>query len=344
MEVIEMKKEFVIGIDLHSSTFDACFMSTQKKIIKRIKHTTSEHNLIKVAQEGGKNSIIVFEEGALAGWAYEIQKKYVKKVVVSDPRQNKWIYRTDKKNDKIDAQKLCELYIGGFIKEIYHPIGEMSELRDAVLFYYKISSHTARLKNQLKAIFRCKGIQTTKGVYKNKYEEFRSLLPQKSSCFQGDIIYKMIQQFEEEKEKVIKHLKSLAKKHKGVKFLQNIPGIGFIYAVTYIAIIVTPHRFANKRKLWSYAGFNIVEKGSGENWKPKHLSHSFNRTLKSVTKQIVQVVTRTSISDNKFKRKYYELLHNGIKPSSAKLTIARKLLSTILTMLKTGECFSNSYN
>ena len=295
-----MPNKKIIGLDLHSATCDACIMTSEKKIIKRFGFETSEENLIEVAKSNGKNCEIVFEEGSLAGWAYQILLPYCQKVVVSDPKQNKWIYKADDKDDHIDAKKLCELYIGGFIKEIYHPVGDMSELRDMILFYHKTTKHLTRFKNQIRAAFRSKGIQTTSGVYSNRYNEFAEKLKSKTTTFQTNMLYGIIKKFENEKEKIVKQLKKISKNNATLKLLKKIPGIGFIYGITLIGIIVTPERFATKRKLWSYAGFSIVKKGSAGKYMPPHLSNNYNRILKNVTKQAVHSILRSN-KKNKFK-------------------------------------------
>jgi len=336
-----MSNKKIIGLDLHSGRSVACIMTTGKKIIKRVELETNEKNLIELAKSNGKDCEIIFEEGTLAGWAYQILLPYCK-VVVVDPKENKWIFKADRKNDRIDSQKLAELYIGGFTKEIFHPVGEMSELRDMILFYNKITQNIVRFKNQLKAIFRSKGIATTVGVYEKKYKDFENKLTHQSSKIQANIIYTTIQRLEREKAKILKKLKEMTKNNATIKVLDKIPGIGFISAISYLGIVVTPFRFENKRKFWAYSGFGITESDSNGRSKPQHLSNNYNRILKNITNQAVNTIVNRS-SKNKFKKKYVELIKNNIRLSSAKLTIARKLLSTILALWKSGEYYSEAY-
>ena len=60
---------------------------------------------------------IVFEEGTLAQWVFEITREIVHKVVVCNVRKS---LIEDQKNDKRDAQRLAGSLRPGEIKGVYH--------------------------------------------------------------------------------------------------------------------------------------------------------------------------------------------------------------------------------
>jgi len=118
----------------------------------------------------------------------------------------------------------------------------------------------------------------------------------------------------------------------------QIPGIGLIHAATISAIIDTPHRFANKKKVWMYAGVGIMERSSGEKVYSRKLTREYNRPLKNAIKQAVEA--SIFANDNQFRRQYLRLtLERGIASHKAKLTVARSLLSVLYGMWKKGEAY-----
>ena len=55
----------------------------------------------------------------------------------------------------------------------------------------------------------------------------------------------------------------------------KIPGIGLIHAATISAIIETPHRFANKKKVWMYAGIGT----HGEEFRRESILKEVNKRV-----------------------------------------------------------------
>jgi hypothetical protein len=63
------------------------------------------------------------EEGTLAAWALETCVHFGEKLVIADPKKNRWIGSSGQKDDPRDALQLAQLGRGGYIKEIHHPVG-----------------------------------------------------------------------------------------------------------------------------------------------------------------------------------------------------------------------------
>lgn len=116
----------------------------------------------------------------------------------------------------------------------------------------------------------------------------------------------------------------------------KVPGIGLIQASTISAIIETPHRFANKKKVWMYAGIGLMERRSGEKVYSRKLTREYNRPLKNVIKKALEAAIYAR--DNQFRRQYLRLtIEKGIVSHRAKLTVARSMLAALYGMWKKGE-------
>jgi len=140
-----------------------------------------------------------------------------------------------------------------------------------------------------------------------------------------------------------------SKKHKASKLLRQIPSIGPIRAALLIALIQTPHRFRTKRQLWAYSGLALETRNSGEyayvqgqlrrskkQLAIRGLNENHNHDLKNIFKG---AATLASSKPGPLQDFYTALLAKPIKPTMARLTLARKIASITLVLWKKGERF-----
>ena len=102
-----------IAIDAHSTTCELALLSKKGKLVMRREIRTNAKDLIDaVSSIPGKKELVI-EETELASWLNRSLKPCVDKLVVSNPKQNKWIAKSELSNDKVDAFRLGRLYQGG---------------------------------------------------------------------------------------------------------------------------------------------------------------------------------------------------------------------------------------
>ena len=168
----------------------------------------------------------------------------------------------------------------------------------------------------------------------------RGKLPQETTpllILEG--LWRQLEQSEQTEKEILAAARDQAKQYPEIKYFEAIPGIGFISAATISAILETPHRFADKRKVWMYAGLGLMKKSSGGKIYSEKLTTNYNHLLKYTLKQAAEVAIRAT--DNPFRRKYLDMtLLHGIAPHRAKLTIARDILATMWAMWRKGEKYN----
>ena len=111
----------------------------------------------------------------------------------------------------------------------------------------------------------------------------------------------------------------------------------------------TPYRFRTKRQLWAYSGLALETRTSGEyrfadgklerSRKPftiRGLNANHSRDLKNIFKG---AATLASARPGPFQDFYAALLAKGLRPSMARLTLARKIAAITLTLWKKGAYF-----
>jgi len=331
-----------IGMDCHITTLDFAVVDETGKVTKTGKIATSAKNFMEFVKSVRQPRIIFMEEGTLAAWALEVCVRFGEKLVITDPKKNHWIGSSGQKDDPIDALKLAQLARGGYIKEIHHPVGQRRRFRELMIAYHDTNRNVTRIKNKIKAKFRQNGIQCTgQTVYSKVHrEEWRRKLPQEPTLLVIlDSLWLQLDQTEQTERNILLTAKAQGKQYPEIRLFEEIPGIGFINAATISAILETPHRFADKRKVWMYAGLGIVKRSSGGKLYTEKLTNEYNRLLKYTAKQAAQAAIQAK--DNPFRRAYLEMtLIKGIAPYRAILTIARDILSTMWAMWRNGEKYN----
>ena len=131
--------------------------------------------------------------------------------------------------------------------------------------------------------------------------------------------------------------------------LRQIPYLGPIRAALLVALIQTPHRFRTQRQLWAYRGLALETRISAEYCYVKGqlrrckkllsirgLNKDHNHDLKGLFKA---VATTASAQPGPLQEFYQASVAKGIKPTMARLTLARKIAAITLTLWKKGENF-----
>jgi len=137
--------------------------------------------------------------------------------------------------------------------------------------------------------------------------------------------------------------------HAAVQLLRQIPPIGPIRSALLVALLQTPHRFRTKRQLWAYSGFAVETHDSGEyryvrgklrrnreRISVRGLRDNYNRDLKNLFKS---TAISASIRPGPLRDFYLALLAKGMRPTMARLTLARKIAAITLTIWKKGVDF-----
>ena len=140
-----------------------------------------------------------------------------------------------------------------------------------------------------------------------------------------------------------------SRKHAITAKLRQIPYLGPIRSALAVALIQTPHRFRSKRQLWAYSGLALETRISAEYrmvegqvrrskklLSIRGLNKDYNHDLKGLFKG---AATMASVRPGPFQDFYQQLLAKGIKPTMARLTLARKIAAITLTLWKKGENF-----
>jgi len=318
----------IIGMDTHIATCDFYAVGNEGNVLEQGTFKTSAFNLRQVVRQiKGDDKVVVIEQGPLAPWISRVVRPYVSKVVVSEPRRNRWIAQDSVKNDRFDTEKLTVLYRGGFIKEVIQRDEGNEGLLRLVIQHHNLVRQRTQIKNQMKAKFRESGVRAagTSVFNKKRRAEWLAQISNRHLLFPIQIKYEQLDLLDEQIDQTDRRLKAIIRRYPIVKSLmKKFPGIGIINAATFVALIDTPERFPSVKKLWTYCGLGLDIRGSGLKIGLPRLTQRGNRQLKYILKQAA-ITAVYQDKENAYRQWFETALKNGKPEYKAILTCARKL-------------------
>jgi transposase len=334
---------YYIGADVHSNNTELA-IEQRGKIVARYSVPTTIPAISTVLSSLEGRKIFAMEEGPMAGWLYRNLSEKVETFVVAEPRRNKLITSEGDKDDKIDSAKLAVLLRGNFLKAVHHTgDNHRAYLKHWINLYHDRVRDAVRSINKIRACCRMHGVRIPRKVVRNQVHRREWL-----RTLDNPVLKAQLQMFwigyDATKEQVAltkKQFNSYARKYPIIKSWCKLPGVGLIRATTIFAYLDTPWRFKNRAKLYKYCGVGLVRASSGKDAKgrPKpprlRLPWAVNRRIKNAV--LGAATSAIEKSDNAFKAYYERMLSHGITPANAKHSVARKMVSTMSALWKTGN-------
>jgi transposase len=234
---------------------------------------------------------------------------------------------------------------------VYHGETGIRALKELARSYLALTRDTTRVMNRLKALYRSWAIPCAgQRVYAPRYRsEWLAKITEVGVHRRAEIYYQQLDALRSLREQVRRDLLAEGRKHSAMNLLRQIPSIGPIRAVLLIALMQTPHRFRTKRQLWAYCGLALKTSTSGEYrivegqlkrakkfLAIRGLNANHNHDLKNIFKG---AATRAAAVPGPFQEFHAALVAKGMKPTMARLTLARKIAAITLIVWKKGVGF-----
>ena len=337
-----------VGMDGHAATTDVSVRDGRGHFLSKSTLKT-EASVLRDYVRGLSGQVhITFEEGAQADWLFDLLSPIAHRVLVCNPRENR-SGASRNKNDRIDADRLSEWLYKGTLKPVYHGERSTRELEAAVRSYQCLVSDQTRVKNRLKAIFRSQAIPASgeRPYHPAHRQAFLARLEQPCLRERARTLGAQLDALRPLLADAKRALRRHARAHAAYSLLASIPGLGPVRVAAIISAIKTPHRFRRNRQLWAYAGLAIDTSASSEQEfvdgnlqrrkgavLTRGLNANYNRRMKEALKGAAEAASRRELKDL-----YVAIVAKGTRPELAKLTIARKIATLVLTLWKKGECF-----
>jgi transposase len=339
-----------IGFDIDSKKVVACVVQNgQKEMYSTIAaDVPSMRKYLKRQKADGSRIHLTFEISGQAGFIHDSLIDCVDTITISNPSKMTWIYRTAKKNDRLDSRKQAILLSIGEIPAVHMPSVEVRQWRNMILHRRKLVNNVTEVKNKIRAVLKSQGFtrpmhrgslwnRRNRGWLKTLYEAKIS-----STGLWCMNLYNSLEQLElldGQVKRVTMYLDGYLSSQAGGGLLMSIPGVGPRTAEAVLAYTDDVRRFSSSKEYCSYFGLTPRLDESGTRRRLGHIS----KLGPSVVRWVLCESSWKVIRKSKALRAFYErVMSNGQsgRKKIAIVAVCRKLLSIMRAMMLTGEMFN----
>lgn len=334
-------KVHYIAMDTHGKTTTIC---VKKRVDSPGVTTTVETSIAAirgVIDKIDRPRKLAFEEGPLADWLLRNLEDHVDETVVCDPRKNALIAKDSSKDDPIDAGKLCDLFLGKYLKAVHHPQSrERAVIKQVVGLYVQQVRAKVRCANQVMAYCKRWGVVVDEAGFATA--PARALLSCRmpgDETVKGimDILFGAYDHSVKQVKRLRHELARYAREQEVVKRWSEVPGIGVVRGMVLLSYLDTPWRFKSKQALWKYMGIGLVKKTSGDGPVKVGVEKICNRHLKNAILGAAESVMRQK--DNPYRKRCEQWMQAGLGRRNARRNVARALACTVVGMWKNGGVY-----
>ena len=331
-----------IGLDVHKKSWTVTIYF-QGIILRTLSMVPSPEGLVKYLHKNYPNAtyISVYEAGFCGYWIdRKLRALGINNIIVNPadiPIKQK---EKRHKTDKVDSKKLARELSNNNLEGIYIPSEENESIRALSRLRRQITKDQVRLKCRIKSLLHFVGIELPENSelkhWSGKFIKYLSELELKHQAMKLTLerLLESLRQGRQILVNIVKDLREIVKEEDRVKriikFLQTVPGIGFITAITLYAEIMDINRFRKFDHLSCYIGFSPATDSSGEKETVVGLSNQQNKYLRSMLIESAW----TAIRKDPALTQVYGTLVMRMGTQKAILRIAKKLLSRIMYVWK----------
>lgn len=336
-----MKRCHFIGLDTHGQFCVMAAVDPQGQVIERGRCDTNIPALVELLEQVPRPRHLVIEEGPLADWLWRNLRTEVDEMIVCEPRRNRLIAADGDKDDPVDAEKLAQLYRGGYVKVVHHTESlEQAIFKQHVLLYHQRVSRRVGEGHRVRCLLRRHGV-IIKAKDFDKADQRPALLAKlpDHALLRADVqlLWQSYDEAVQQEEQFRRQLVEQAKKHEVVQRFAELPGIGWIRAATLFVFLDTPWRFKTKAKLWKYLGIGLERRRSGNGLERLHVPKFCNRVLKSTI--LGAAKSAAAQGDNPFAEQHRRWIDTGLSAKLARRNVARSMSATLWGLWKNGSAY-----
>lgn len=316
-----------IGMDVHSkrSVFFAVDAKGRKLAAERVP-TTETALLTFVKGIRGKKRLAV-EACGMSRWVHSLLREEVDELVVCNPATVR--RKKGAKTDFIDAEALAHGLRANDLDRVHLEDSALAELRTLMSGYKDVIQDLVRAKNRYKAILRGNALDSDgRAVYHDSAA--MDGLARVHDRFVAEGLFRRIEDLEDLRDSYQSRLGEVAKRDPVIRRLMTIPGIREVRACQIASAVLSPERFADKHRLWSYAMLVRHPRTSDG------VSYGSRRAFgRSDLKEAFMGAAETVLNSDGGLRSYYDNLRKeGIEHKKAKKALARKIAAIALKVMR----------
>ena len=326
-----------VGLDVHfrQSTFCVLDEHGRKVRIETIKGPWG--NVLLALAKIKEPWAVCFEASTGYGVLYRRLAAMAQRVVVAHPGHLRLIFRSKRKNDRIDAERLAKVLYLDEVPAVHVPGEAVLAWRGLIAHRNRLVKERTVLKNCLRALLRGQGIVAPRSLWSQKgiawLQELE--LPTLLDALRRDQLLERMLTVQGQIRRVEHELNRIGDKDPQVALLRTIPGVGMRTAEAVVAYVDDVKRFANVRKVGSYFGLVPRQDASAT---VNHLGHITKQGPGQVRRLLTEAAWQ-GVRRSPRLRSYFERISQGNRERRkiALVATAHYLVRVMVAMLRSGE-------
>ena len=330
-----------VGMDVHVKRSSICVLDENgKKVLAREVKGTWEKVVEEVRRIGEEHLdylSVCFEASCGSGHLHDRLSKVARRVVVANPGKVRLIFRSKRKNDRIDAHKLAKLLFLDQVPPVHAPSQRVRAWRNVIEHRSRLVAKRTKAKNEIRSLLRIHGLPSPYKLWTRKGMAWlKSIkLDDPLSAFKLSHLIEELKYFSSGIKAAEKVLAREANNHPGVELLTSVPGIGIRTAEALVAYIDDPGRFDKTSNIGAYLGLVPCLDSSAGHDRLGHITKEGPPTVRRLLTEAAWMAIRHS---EKVRTRYERIVKDDPdRRKIAVIAIAHYLARVSLAMLKNGE-------
>ena len=327
-----MQPMYYIGLDVHKRKISYCVKDSSGKLHSEGSIPATRLDLDLWMKTLPQPWSAAMEATMFTGWIYDHLKPHAAALKVAHPLMLRAIAAAKKKNDRIDASKICDCLRCDFLPECYMASTAIRERRRTLRYRNLLVRQMVQMKIKISALLMEAGVSYNKQrLHKAGY--FRELLATNSDIDEGlrsllRQCREMVVRLGKTESTLIRSLQQDRLLIERVERLMSIPAIGPVTALTWALEIGEVQRFSSIKKAISYCGLCGSERSSGNTVQRTPLSKQRNKHLQTTLIEAAKMAPRNS---PELAMLYDKEKQKG-NANRATLAVARKLVAYLMAV------------
>jgi len=327
-----MQPMYYIGLDVHKRTISYCVKDASGAIHAAGMIPATRLDLDRWMKTLPQPWTLAMEATMFTGWIYDHLKPHAAALKVAHPLMLRAIAAAKKKNDRIDANKICDCLRCDFLPECYMAPTAIRERRRTLRYRNLLVRQMVQMKIKISSLLMEAGVSYNKQrLHKAGY--FRELLATNPDINDGlrsllRVCRETVVRLSKTESALARSLEQDSLLRDRVERLMTIPAVGPITALTWALEVGDVKRFSSIRKAISYCGLCGAEKSSGNTIQRTPLSKQRNKHLQTTLIEAAKMAPRYS--------PHLALLYDREKQrgnaNRATLAVARKLVAYLVAV------------
>lgn len=333
-----------VGVDLHKQTLSVCVVDQSRTVLERKRlQCRDEQSIRKYLAALGEFRLVV-EATASYEWFVRLAEPLAEKVLLAHPKKLRVIAESTRKSDRLDAQVLAEFLALDMVPTSYRPTPRQRDHRRLVRQRDSIQRRITSVKNRMRRIMMNYNADRRDLFTRVGLQVLQDLKFSAADLFALKQMEAELKFFQQQLLEADRQLREFAKQapvreQQLRELLLSIPGVGTVTTEVVLAEIADIDRFDSQKEVVAYAGLAPGQRESAGRSRELHIEKTGSKHLRWV---LVEAAWRLIRHSPRWQA-IYERLKVRLRAKKAVVAIARRLLTVMTAILKSGEPFSAAH-